>query len=96
MNILFENVNLARIKLTDSNSQLLKCLVPWIFFQQMKEDTIQTKRSATEAFLRTPKGQQLTPTQQEERRTIFYKYTTSIPTNETKYGQFLKYVMNRL
>ena len=97
MNRLFQNVNLARLKPTPSNKGLLKYLVPWNFFQQVKEDAVHKIRLNAEKFLTTdPRAQRLTPEQREIRRNVSYNYTSSMPKNDTKYGQFLRSVINKL
>jgi hypothetical protein len=96
MNNLFENVNLARIKSTTSNIKLLKYLVPWNFFQQVKKESICNIKLTCEAYLASEKGQKLTEKQIAAKRTINYKYTDSMTPNDTKYGQFLGYIINRL
>ena len=90
MNILFENVNLSRIKLTPSNKELLKYLVPMEFFQLLKQRAIETQRDSIEKYIASPKGQQLTEAQIKEKRTkIFIKLVNFIPGGESQYKQFL-------
>ena len=90
INILFKNVNLSRIKLTSSNKELLKYLIPMEFFQLLKQKAIETQRASIEEYIASPKGQELTEAQIKEKRTkIFIKLANFIPAGETQYKQFL-------
>jgi hypothetical protein len=97
MNTLFENVNLSRIEFTPSNKELLKYLVPWEFFQIIKQKEIINQKATIEEYIVSEKGRLLTPEQIEAKRTkIFIKLANFIPAGDSKYTQFLSTNIDKL
>ena len=99
MNILFENVNLARIEITESNKMLVKCLVPWSFFQKVKQNSLRMKQEKDKELELSGKLDAATLALRRQ-TPIKIKYIDYIPSdkllNNTKYMQFIRYIIDRI